>query len=559
MTRAWRVVFAMAVARALALVHRGQAIGWDELEFFRATKWAGEGLVPYRDFWEHHTPLQWMLFAPIASLFADGAGAASIVIMRYAQLALWIAIFVIVLRLAKTERWPALVFLLASTSFIHSAIEYRVDVLGNLLFLAAAMLVFENRDRWITFGVLLAAAVLANIRLAPMVAVLALYALWRVRLRALRMIVGALAVVGVFAGYMTVTHAWPGFVEGLIRYNTTSARLLEVHTFFDTLLAPVWALDVAGVALWLFAIAGCVVAVRANELLLPLLFVASILTIAMMEVQYEYHFQLTQLLMVPLAALAFARLAPKWQPVAALVAGAALVIAFVQLVPRFGAAMEYQDAVMRSADRLTSPNESVFDGAGYALRRKPAYRYWFLTTGVRMMAAAGIVPRYDFARNPPGAVIADYRLQLYVRSFPELARDVVRNSVPLYRNLWIPGMTATIGPRAKRLTWRAAKAGTYDVWASELLLRHPWFTRPLDYGTMPGDFPIPLARLPRAAATLTWRVDGVALPAGTRTLVLRKGSLVELDAVAPAPAGVLVVPRGIGTLAISPEDDEVVF
>src|SRR5436305_15332505 len=37
---------------------------WDEIEFFRATDWVRRGLVPYRDFWEHHTPLQWFLFAP---------------------------------------------------------------------------------------------------------------------------------------------------------------------------------------------------------------------------------------------------------------------------------------------------------------------------------------------------------------------------------------------------------------------------------------------------------------------------------------------------------------
>ena len=35
-------------------------INWDELEFFRATKWIAEGRVPYRDFWEHHTPLAWL-------------------------------------------------------------------------------------------------------------------------------------------------------------------------------------------------------------------------------------------------------------------------------------------------------------------------------------------------------------------------------------------------------------------------------------------------------------------------------------------------------------------
>ena len=43
-------------------------INWDEIEMFRATDWVRQGLVPYRDFWEHHTPLQWFLFAPVAAL-----------------------------------------------------------------------------------------------------------------------------------------------------------------------------------------------------------------------------------------------------------------------------------------------------------------------------------------------------------------------------------------------------------------------------------------------------------------------------------------------------------
>src|SRR5258708_1636728 len=56
---------------------------WDEIEFFRATDWVRQGLVPYRDFWEHHTPLQWFLYAPMAAL-THSPGAPAIVFMRFA-------------------------------------------------------------------------------------------------------------------------------------------------------------------------------------------------------------------------------------------------------------------------------------------------------------------------------------------------------------------------------------------------------------------------------------------------------------------------------------------
>ena len=77
----WIALFTGAVLWSLILLHRGQPLGWDEIEFYRATRWTAEGRVPFRDFWEHHTPLQWMMFAPVA-LVADGAGADSIVAMR---------------------------------------------------------------------------------------------------------------------------------------------------------------------------------------------------------------------------------------------------------------------------------------------------------------------------------------------------------------------------------------------------------------------------------------------------------------------------------------------
>src|ERR671913_441884 len=115
MRKAWAALFVVALVWIAAQLHLGQPLGWDEVEFFRATKWTGEGRVPFRDFWEHHTPLQWLVFAPVARLFADGPGASSIVTMRWAQFLVFIAILVLAMRLTRgPARWWALVLLLCA-------------------------------------------------------------------------------------------------------------------------------------------------------------------------------------------------------------------------------------------------------------------------------------------------------------------------------------------------------------------------------------------------------------------------------------------------------------
>jgi hypothetical protein len=567
-----RVLLAAAILWIAALTQRGLPLAVDEVEFFRATKWVGEGQVPFRDFWEHHLPLQWIVFGPVASVFANGPGVEAIVAMRWAQMVAWLAIFALLVRIARRsgiDPWGAIVLLLVSTAFVRKAIEYRVDVPANLAFIGAiALIAFgANNRRWIGFGALMSAAVLTNMRMAPLVVIAAGLAMfWRAEGRrwgwngsASWMIAGVVPVAVAFVGWLFATGAWPAFMEGVFHYNTTSARLLEVDTFFDALLVPLWTLDVAGIAFWIAAIVGAVLALRAIRepgplQVLAILFVASVGTIALMEVQYDYHFQNTYLLMLPLAALALARV--RFTP---LVAAGALGIFLIQALPSFGEAMKYQDAVMTSADRLTKPEETVLDGAGFALRREPAYRYWFLTTGVRFMAARGLLEPYTITR-PPGAILYDYRLALYLRDFPGVAEYATKHYVPVYRNLWVPGMSAIVG--RERVIWIAPRAGAYDVWASEVLAAHPWFTKPLEYAAIEGplatQYAIPLRHLPAAAPdVLLWLVDGVSQPEGARTLTLRTGSRVELISTAPRPTGILLVPRGIGTLCIATAEERV--
>lgn len=580
MRRLWPVLLALSLGWIAALIQAGQPIGWDEIEYFRASRWVGEGRVPYRDFWEHHTPLQWLLFGPVARLFGNGPGTASIVAMRWAQVLLWMSGFAALLALmrrAGLNRDAVLcgtVFLLVSSTFSRAALEFRLDVPGNAAFLAALLIAAApmTRLRAVAAGVLMSAAVLANMRIAPLVIISTVaVSFWSPAERKWRwngalpwMALAASAVAAAFVSFLAVTEALEPFVEGVIRYNIDSSGLLDVDTFAVTLLAPLSEGDVAGVVFWIVSLGGLVIALRGIREPGPaqmagVLGLASLATFAAMEVHYPYHLQTTWLLMLPLAALGFSRLLPRWSAVVGLAAGAGLLVAVVPLAAGSpGAGMRYQDAVMRAVDRHTRPDEEVWDGCGYALRRKPAYRYWFLPAGIRLLAGSGHVEAYDPAADPPAAIIYNLRLQRWFEMFPRAAFFATHHYVPLYRNLWIPGLSAVVPPQ-RRLVWTMVRGGTYDVRASQMLLRHPWLTRPLEYAATPGPqaaaFEIPLDRLPLMdAGLMRWRIDGKEQAAGTTRLVIRRGARVELVSSAPGEVGLLVVPVGMTRLAVGPAE-----
>ena len=564
-----------------ALLQRGEPLTWDELEFFRATRWVGEGQLPYRDYWEHHLPLQWLVFAPMAKLFGGGIGAEAVLAMRWAQLPLWIGACALLLFLARRggtaagPRMMALLLLVSSRQFVASALQYRVDTLGNLAFLGGLALAATRR--WVAFGVVMSAAVLANMRLAPLVIVAALLMLfvqddrWRWNPRALRMIAGVAAVASSFVLWLIATGAWPGFLDAVVRYNSISNRLaapLAGNTLGPVLLAPLRNGDVGGVVLWVLAIAGTYFALRdlrkgGVQQIVALLFVASVIAVAITAVQYDYHLQTAWLLMMPLAAVALER----WQstsPRAEILAFATIVVAIILnlvtlITPSFGKPLDYQDRVMSEVHRRTRASDVVWDGSGYALHRKPAYRYWFLAAGVRLMAQQGFIEPYRIQENPPAAIVYNYRIHNWLVAFPEVGQYAVHHYVPLYRNLWVPGLSAGLGAGVSRLQWRAAAEGRYDIWASDLLAGHPWIARPLEYGLIEGPdallMQIPLEQLPRVGAgSMEWIIDGVPQPRDATTLVLRKGSHVELRANMALRAGVLVVPHGIRTLCVAPEE-----
>jgi hypothetical protein len=93
---------------------------------------------------------------------------------------------------------------------------------------------------------------------------------------------------------------------------------------------------------------------------------------------------------------------------------------------------------MREADRRTPPDARVFDGVGYAIRREPAYQYWFLAQIVRTLEAHKIFEPYDIAAHPPDAVIADLPTTSWLAAHRDQAEFVRRHYRPVLRELWLP-------------------------------------------------------------------------------------------------------------------------
>ncbi|HEX6087853.1 MAG TPA: hypothetical protein VF266_25195, partial [Thermoanaerobaculia bacterium] len=229
-------------------------------------------------------------------------------------------------------------------------------------------------------------------------------------------------------------------------------------------------------------------------------------------------------------------------------------LSIVLHVPRTTEPMRYQDYVMREVDRRTKPGDRVFDGSAYALRREPAYRYWFLPTGIRLVAAAGGVRPYDITTNPPAAIIWNLRMQRWFEIFPKTAAFATRNYVPLTRDLWVPGLSATLPP-GRAFTWTAHAAGTFTLYASEPLARHPWLTQPLQYAAIQGPqatrYAIPLRQLPRAR--VRWSVDD--LPVSGLTVELKKGARVSVASEETRAIGVLLVPADVAVLCVAPGEE----
>src|SRR5205085_4109787 len=178
--------------------------------------------------------------------------------------------------------------------------------------------------------------------------------------------------------------------------------------------------------------------------------------------------------------------------------------------------LAYQDFVMREVTARTKPGDRIWGGMIWAMQREPAYRLWFLPDMARHLVRLGYEPPFSVA-DPPAAVIIDHYAIVWVSTVqPELAHFLMTHYLPVWRKLWVPGLSARVMPHTS-MEWIVPADGAYRVIASAPLANHPWFRAPLYCGSYEGDASQchPL-RLPFAEPNpaLHWSLDGKPIEGG---------------------------------------------
>lgn len=106
---------------------------FDDLEHLHASFLVGKGLVPYKDFFEHHHPLLWFLFAPMTKLFYNNAYIyyVSHIFSLISSIITWFFVYKIVTEfLSNKKTWIlSLIFIsMFGWNFRENMIEFRPDI-----------------------------------------------------------------------------------------------------------------------------------------------------------------------------------------------------------------------------------------------------------------------------------------------------------------------------------------------------------------------------------------------------------------------------------------------
>jgi 4-amino-4-deoxy-L-arabinose transferase-like glycosyltransferase len=141
------VIAAVLLSRVWFIFHR--ALDPDELEHAHAAWCVARGQIPYVDFFEHHTPWLYLLFAPPFRYFATDTDAAAavawLVFARLIMLAMTTVIVVLVYTLGVMWRDRlagviAAALIATASQFLDTMLEFRPDVPALLCFLMSLVL-----------------------------------------------------------------------------------------------------------------------------------------------------------------------------------------------------------------------------------------------------------------------------------------------------------------------------------------------------------------------------------------------------------------------------------
>ncbi|MBN2493452.1 MAG: glycosyltransferase family 39 protein [Deltaproteobacteria bacterium] len=127
----------------------------DEMQHLHVARNIASGMLPYRDFFDHHGPVYAYLLAPVLRACADGRTA--VFAGRALSFALLLLGLYLLQRLARGPEpdavagsltaWAAILVFVQADAAAQTVIEIRPDVLQVPILLAAVLILSRNRDR----------------------------------------------------------------------------------------------------------------------------------------------------------------------------------------------------------------------------------------------------------------------------------------------------------------------------------------------------------------------------------------------------------------------------
>ena len=112
----------------------------DQAEHIKASFLIGSGLIPYRDFFEHHNPLMWFILVPLVGLFKNNL--IIFLILKFVSYALYILLFYTVYKLTEKFLFGeksaklAIISLISVPFILLETSVIRPDIFMHLCFMA---------------------------------------------------------------------------------------------------------------------------------------------------------------------------------------------------------------------------------------------------------------------------------------------------------------------------------------------------------------------------------------------------------------------------------------
>lgn len=364
----------------------------DEFQYAHAAWLIADGQLPYRDFFEVHFPLVYLLGAPVFA--AAGDDPTAIVLLRWLMLAFALVACASVAALNRGRSWIAValgpMLLVATSDWTVLATEIRPDALAAAFFVASLAVL-----RWRSSTGVPCAAVGV---LAGLSAISAQKAAFYVTLTFAAVVV--IDILRTRSGRARIVSSWTAFaaggVAGLLPLLVLLAGDGMIEAFWEWTVA--WgvahqqsypgfpwtqeALPIAGrsVPLLLLAAVGLYMTIRERddwELVAAL--VATFLSAALQTAPFRYSFIPVLVLLAVFAARgAGALLQARLRVAAALVVSASLLYGGWTLSRRLVRDNQEQLRTLADIGRLTGPRDAAYDNSGSFVAR-PHVDFYFYT------------------------------------------------------------------------------------------------------------------------------------------------------------------------------------